>query len=226
MIRFAEFESRGPALAGITEARDGDFSRHRLESQGPEWRLLADAGVRSLQLISQVHGSTVLMAGDPHPGVTVLGQGDAIATDRTAVAMGIRVADCVPVFLYAPDRRCGALIHAGREGTRAGISGHAANVLIQVLKADPASMAALIGPSAGPCCYEVDEATAKRCSDNGLRVSGRRVDLWASNRDQLVNAGLRLGNIDVTRICTICSPVFHSYRRTAAQERNLAVLML
>lgn len=226
MIRFAEFESHGPALAALTESKDGDFSFQNLHARSELLESLTASRVSALHLVSQVHGNKVIKTSDAHPGVTVLGEGDALATDRPGIALGIRVADCVPVFLYNPERHCGALVHAGREGTRSGISRGTASVLRQEFGADPATTLGLIGPSAGPCCYEVDEQTANRCSDSGLRVSGRMVDLWASNRDQLVQAGLRPGNIDVTHVCTICGRAFHSHRRTGTRERNLAVLML
>lgn len=225
MIRFAEYEARGPALAAMTESKDGDFSFRSLQARSDLTELLGEESA-GLQLVSQVHGTRVVIAESANAGVTILGEGDALVTGARGIALGIRVADCVPVYLYEPVRRCGALIHAGREGTRAGISGHAVCVLRKEFNADPAGMAALIGPSAGPCCYEVDVETAKACSDSGLRVTGRMIDLWASNAEELVRAGLRTVNIDVTRICTICGRAFHSYRRTGTRERNLAVLML
>lgn len=226
MIRFAEFESRGPALAAMTECRDGDFSFNSLQARSDLKQTFGDDRMVALQLISQVHGTKVITATEAPPGVAWLGEADALVTDHPGIALGIRVADCVPVFLYNPERHCAALIHAGREGTRLGISGMAVDVLSKEFGADPATTGALIGPSAGPCCYEVDLRTAKACEDSGLRVAGRMIDLWASNRDQLVRSGLRLGNVDMTQICTICSRTFHSYRRTGTRDRNLAVLML
>lgn len=226
MLRFTEFESLGPALAGITEAKDGDFSFQRLQTRGDVLETLTGTRIESLQIVSQVHGPRVVPVSAAQAGVTLLGEGDALATDLRGVALGIRVADCVPVFLYNPEPRCGALVHAGREGTRAGISARAVRVLTHAFGANPGTIRALIGPSAGPCCYEVDVETANLCTDSGLRVTGRMVDLWASNRNQLVRAGLRVHNVEMTDICTICGRAFHSYRRTGTRERNLAVLML
>lgn len=225
MLRFAEFESHGLTMAAITEARDGDFALRSLQDSSDPVPGL-DPGMRSLHIVSQVHGNKVLTVESGTPGISIAGEADALATGVAGAALGIRIADCVPVFLFDPASKCIALAHAGREGTRAGISKAVASVLKQDFGADPATLRALIGPSAGPCCYEVDPDTAKSCLDSGLRVSGRMVDLWASNRDQLLEAGLRLAHVDVAGICTICSQAFHSHRRTGTRQRNLAVLML
>ncbi len=159
-------------------------------------------------------------------GVTLLGEGDALITDQPGVALGIRVADCVPIYLLDRIHRCAALVHAGREGTRLQIARNTVGALKEVYGATPQSLHAFIGPSAGPCCYEVDADTVAACADSGMTTAERMIDLWTSNRNQLIAAGVPAANIDAAGVCTICTRAFHSYRRDGTMRRNLALLML
>jgi polyphenol oxidase len=80
-----------------------------------------------------------------------------------------------------------------------------------------------IGPSAGPCCYEVDQAVLeplRRCGMDGPtllhddRGAKARLDLKALVRTQTAQIGIRPEQITTVNLCTICHPrLFYSYRR-------------
>jgi copper oxidase (laccase) domain-containing protein len=59
---------------------------------------------------------------------------------------------------------------------------------------------------------------------NGGVSSETNLDLWQTNRDQLVKAGVLAENVRIEGICTICSGKYHSYRGTKTAARNLVVL--
>ena len=125
--------------------------------------------------------------------------------------LSVQVADCVPILIA--DRRTGsaAAIHAGWRGTCAGIAGAATEAMVKELGSDPANLVAAIGPSIGPCCYEVGASVLDAFRRAGVadRQLGRwftatdagslRLDLWAANRDQLVRAGLRPDQVSFLR---------------------------
>ena len=78
----------------------------------------------------------------------------------------------------------------------------------------PKNIVAGIGPSNGPCCYEVgadvEEAVFAHFGTlEGLLVEGkgvrRHLDQWEANRRQLVSAGLLPENIEVAKICSQCN---------------------
>jgi len=125
------------------------------------WRRLAAAlGVTDDRLVRlhQVHGATVLhaLAEVSPPGAAgVCGEGDALMTRDPEVALAVKVADCVPILLA--DRRTGAVaaVHAGWRGTAAAIVEAAVGRLGQAFGSRPEDLVAAIGPSIGPCCYEV-----------------------------------------------------------------------
>ena len=223
MIRFGEFESLGLSLAAVSDKSDGD-SALALGADGIRSFCGAcgidPAGVVRLR---QVHGARIVEA-RISPGDPV--EADGLITRSPGCPIAVGVADCVPVFLFDPLARCAALVHAGREGTLRGIIPVAVTHLAEVYGTSPRNVHALVGPSAGPCCYEVSVEMAENFSDAGLPSRGRHLDLWAANSLQLVRAGVPEHQVQITGICTICDGRFHSYRADASPRRNMAVLMI
>ena len=108
----------------------------------------------------QVHSADVVIADAPRGTREHLGKADALVTDRPEVTLFLRFADCVPILLYDPRRRVVGLVHAGWKGTLLKIPAQAVRVMIDRYGCRPADILAGIGPSIGPCHYEVGpEAT-------------------------------------------------------------------
>src|SRR5207253_8223711 len=116
-----------------------------------------------------------------------------------------------------------AAVHAGWRGTVAGIAKSAVAALV-ALGAAPHELRAALGPSIGPCCFEVKEDVAEpfravlpsavRVSDDGKIF----VDLWRTNRMFLEDSGVPTEQIAAAPPCTRCDPKrFFSYRRDGAQ---------
>ncbi|MBJ7471214.1 MAG: laccase domain-containing protein, partial [Solirubrobacteraceae bacterium] len=109
---------------------------------------------RRLVLGKQVHETAVAvhLEGLADPNVEGV---DGHVTNRTDLALGVLTADCVPVLLLAP-WAVGAA-HAGWRGLAGGVVAQAADDLLALPDAaqDLSSVVALVGPCAGPCCYEV-----------------------------------------------------------------------
>lgn len=133
-------------------------------------------------------------------------EGDALVTRERGLALAVAVADCVPVLVATPDGWVGAA-HAGWEGATRGV----VREMLRVLHERGAKLGrarAAIGPSIGPCCYEVDDARAaivrERLGRRGERVlapHGDRwlLDLWLTVRLQLADAGI--DTVDALDIC-------------------------
>jgi YfiH family protein len=106
----------------------------------------------------------------------------------------------VPVLLWN-DRQVAAA-HAGWKGTALGIAAKT----VEAMGSPPESIHAVIGPSIGRCCYEVGDEVAEAIGHAEAGPRGRpHVDLWVANRAQLIAAGLRPENVDVTGVCTACN---------------------
>jgi YfiH family protein len=154
------------------------------------------------------------------------GEADGMLTDRPGLMLSIATADCAPVLLARKDGKEIAALHVGWRGALAGIVDRFADLLGQ-RGGKPDDWCAAIGPSAGPCCYEVsDELIGQFREKYRLPLSlvapaRRRLDLSAIVHWQLDNAGF--ASVSTCPECTICHPktpdrpdpgfAFHSYRR-------------
>jgi polyphenol oxidase len=165
-------------------------------------RLCAEVGAEPewISMTRQRHSATVHRAA---PGE--LPEGDGVWTDEPSEAVLQLTADCVPIAIARIDGvPAVAVLHAGWRGLLAGIV--AAGV--EALGTGP--VAAAVGPSIGPCCYEVGPEVAGPFGADVMR--GRNLDLWAASERALRAAGVeRIERID---LCTACNPdLFFSHRR-------------
>jgi YfiH family protein len=168
--------------------------------------------------LRQVHGCAVVEANDQ------VQDADGIWTRIRGLAIGVRVADCVPVLLAGPiqGQPWIAALHAGWRGTvggilRQGIARYAS------LGGRPEDLAWALGPAILPCHFEVgDEVVAAARQDPAwdetLARPGPRgrphLDLHGLLRAQAVSLGLDPAKDGSVPVCTYCSPdLLHSFRR-------------
>jgi YfiH family protein len=172
----------------------------------------------AVQMARHVHGTEVWTVGQP---LADDARFDGLVTDRAGAVLAAFAADCIPLLFAEPDARvCGAA-HAGWRGTVAGI---AANMVarMQALGARADRIRVALGPSIGPCCFEVGPEVVAAFRDAlgdapGLVVAGPHkdhIDLRVASRTILERAGVAPEHIDDRPPCTRCTPDrFFSYRR-------------
>jgi len=180
----------------------------------------AAAGYDPAALVSMrhVHGTSVWRVGDPEKGSEEF---DGLVCDRPGAVLGAFAADCTPILFADPERRVVGAAHAGWRGTRDGVAQNVVARMVE-LGAAAAAIRVALGPSIGPCCFEVGpevvaEFTALLPGLPGMVVDGPRkqhIDLRRVQRALLEEAGVRPEHIDDTPPCTRCGPErFFSYRR-------------
>jgi YfiH family protein len=184
------------------------------------WARLARATGLAFAGLRQVHGDRVVDAAACAGGRP---EADAVVSTASGVAAVVAVADCVPILLADPRGGAVAAVHAGWRGTLAGIAARAVEALV-ARGARVEDLVAAVGPSIGPCCYEVSVELADRFrSALGADVandlpSQPRLDLWRANERVLRRAGVPLRAIEVLGRCTACEPrLFYSHRRDAGR---------
>jgi copper oxidase (laccase) domain-containing protein len=116
----------------------------------------------------------------------------------------VLAADCLPVALGSP--RAVAMLHAGWRGIAAGVLEQGVLALREL--GGPGEIAAVIGPGAGACCYEVGSEV--HAALTGTPREGA-IDLRAIARLRLLAAGV--AEVDDVKACTICDQRFFSHRR-------------
>ncbi len=204
---------------GAAACLEGEDRHVRTEAVSPRSR-------RPLTVISvkQVHGTDVLVLDRPvADGEAFPGGWDAIVTDQPGLLLTVRTADCVPLLLYDPGRRVVAAVHAGWRGAVAGIVLRAIETMRDRFGCEPAALEVGIGPSVGPCCYEVDTPVLTRLQEQfpewrqvvePTSPDSAMLDLRALVRRQAERHGVQAGRIRAVRVCTMCHPgLFYSYRR-------------
>jgi polyphenol oxidase len=150
---------------------------------------------------------------------------DGMLTKETDVLLTAFFADCVPLYFYSPELDMVGVAHAGWKGTVGKIGTKVIDLLAQA-GADRGNIRVAIGPSIGPCCYEVDDrvyeplerAIADPLALKRVAVShipGKwQLDLRKANAELLKQAGVKPEHISVTKWCTSCDrDYFYSHRR-------------
>ncbi len=192
-----------------------------------------------LTLGRQVHGDVVRVVRPEEAGrgradfEDGLPQTDGMIVHGPGVAVGVFVADCVPLLLYDPERHLAAAVHAGWRGTAAGIAAKAVRCLAEHFGTAPGDLVVGMGPAVGPCCYQVSErvAQAVRQAAGSEAVAARRDDHWCAdlaeaNWRQLLAAGVSADRIELSGICTSCNhDEFFSERKLGKPTGRFAAIV-
>ena len=197
-------------------------------------RVCAALGLQRRDVTSpnQRHTANVRRVGMTERGHVQEGY-DALVTDQECIPLLLRYADCVPVLIYDPAHRAVALVHSGWRGTVLGAPRAAVESLVREFGSRPEEMVAAIGPSIGPCCYEVgrDVVHAVQGAFSGSDMllpshpGGRRhLDLWTANWRWLSGCGVQ--QIELSQICTAChTEDFYSHRAENGKTGHFAAVM-
>jgi YfiH family protein len=196
-------------------------------------RALGLLGLRPREVVSpyQVHGARVGVVGRAHLG-TVQPATDALVTATLSVPLLMRFADCAPILFFDPVRCVIGMAHAGWRGVAVGSVGVTVRTMVERLDCDPANVWAGVGPTIGPCCYEVGvevvEAVEAACPPETNvvhRANGRvHLDLPAAVRAQLRAAGVR--RVENAGLCTACRvDEFFSHRAERGRTGRFGIVM-
>jgi YfiH family protein len=180
----------------------------------------------------QVHGTRVARVDHKDRG-RVCPQTDVLITDVPGVSLMQRYADCLPILLYDPVHQAVGLAHAGWRGTLVGVTRKAVQAMRTEFGSRPADLIAGLGPSIGPCCYQVGPEVAEATQAAILgwpsallrqRDGSWHLDLWEANRRQLVQAGVV--RIEISGLCTACrTDEFYSHRAERGRTGRFGVVV-
>ncbi len=224
---------------------DGSIDFTPLDFDGPltvaqRAYLRKEYGVDITQVFwrKQVHGDNILVVRKSHVIPAKAGifdnevykgfpEADAYITDEKNLPIAIRTADCVPVFIFDPDRRIIGLAHAGWKGTYKAIAAKTVQKMQEQYFCLSSDLKIVLGPSIRKCCYQVGEEFRDYfpayVQDRGGFLYA---DVVAANRDQLSQAGVRQENILDSEICTCCNKNYFSFRRDGPKAGRMISLMM
>jgi len=167
-----------------------------------------------LAIPCQIHSANIKVVNKPG----IYENTDALVTSQKELFLSVQTADCFPVFLYLPDNKVIAVIHAGWRGTVAGIIDNIFQILFKKFSANPADIYTAIGPGLKKECFEVKEDAFAQFSENYLEKHAdemkRYLNLKQFILDNLLTLGINQNNIFVAPACTKCAEdTYYSYRR-------------
>jgi YfiH family protein len=187
--------------------------------------------------VKQIHSDTVLPIAYERTPPELL-EGDACFTDRTGLGLGLKLADCLPVYIYAANFSCVGIAHCGWRGTAARLAEKTARQMSRRYAVPLPDLRFALGPCICPNCYHVgDDVRVRFCNDFPAAdkflapVSTNRghvkysLDIRAANQWLLKEMGLT-----ETRSLGLCTRetanLFYSARRDKTTGRNLALIAL
>ncbi|NLE75548.1 MAG: peptidoglycan editing factor PgeF [Chloroflexi bacterium] len=197
-------------------------------------RIYSDLGVAGAHVVTGnlVHGTAVAVVGPEHRG-QAMPRTDGLVTRSPGVVLFLRFADCVPLLFFDRRSRAVGLAHAGWKGTLQGIGPATVRTMAQTFGSQAADLLVGIGPSIGPCCYEVGRDVADQARQSlgplapqALHASNGRLvlDLWEANRLQLAAMGVEA--IEVASACTACQRhTFFSHRGDSGRTGRFGVAL-
>ncbi len=162
---------------------------------------------------------------------TAIQDNDAFIVAEPQLVPVVLTADCVPIILYDIRQKIAAVIHAGWRGTVHKITSTVITEMVR-MGCSPQYIYAAIGPSAGPCCYEVgkDVFDAFLYSFGNIATSffsphtpPYTLNLWKANEYLLICHGILPEHIETAELCTICNPhLFFSSRYNKGTTGRMA----
>lgn len=161
--------------------------------------------------------------------------GDALITNITNVPLLIFTADCVPIAIIDKKHKAIGLSHAGWRGTYDLIAKKTIDEMTKNYNTNPDDLVCIIGPSIGPCCYEVSQELAEKFNTNFTNSTEKlytiedgkyKLDLWKVNEYIIKECGVKDENIINLKICTSCnSDKFHSYRKHNQTPKRIGTIL-
>lgn len=157
----------------------------------------------------------------------LIGESDAMITNKPGIGLAVSVADCVPVLLYDPVKKVIAAVHSGWRGTQK-------RILLETLDRLKEygciieNLVAYIGPSVSKNVYEVGREVAELFNKKYIDEREHKfyLDVAGVNLDILLESGIRKSNLQNSKLCTFAmKDIFHSYRRDGKKSGRSLLLI-
>lgn len=178
--------------------------------------------IHSIVIPGQTHSTHVAIITDKNTEMgrfVEIPNTDGLVTALPRVMLTVVTADCVPILYFDPVKQIIGISHGGWKGTLGKIPHHVIESMM-TLGSNTEDILVSIGPSIGPCCYEIygerlgdfreiygDDVIKTRNNKNYL-------DLAEANVQTLSRAGVDLSHIEIIEECTSCNKAsFFSYQR-------------
>ena len=229
--RHPEWVERFPWLVQGTTGRSGtpEFDLGLFGSQpvGPvlaRWRTLRETlGFRQAVHARQAHGADLMTHEIVTPGLLVLERFDAHLTRTPDILLTASVADCVPVFLVAPDARAVAVLHAGWRGAAGGMLEKGVRSLCDFTRSSASDLHVHFGPAICGRCYEVGPEVHEALGEP-VPATNTPIDLRRILARRAAALGVSEVNNSISAYCTKCDNAEFFSHRAGDPGRQMGVI--
>jgi hypothetical protein len=232
-LHFSETKLKNLVCLFITRVGDLGFNaiQRELFQQNLAW-VQKNFNIGQVNLLRQIHSDTIYYLSENFRENYKL-EGDGLFTDKPDIFLGVRVADCLPIYLFSPQNKVVGIIHSGRQGTLKLIVLKMIKMIQKKFKVNPNEINYALGPSIGLCCYNVAkeiieqfESTLSEYHMAGaidFRNNKSYIDIKKINQIVLEKTGIK--KIADIALCSSCNTkLFYSARRDNSLQRNIAII--
>lgn len=144
---------------------------------------------------------------------------DALITTKKDTFLLLVIADCLPIFLYDPVLKVLALAHCGWKSTEAKLVGKVVDFLKEHFHTNPTDLLVGIGPGIHKESYKLANPVQKQLAGwsdflTDMPDGQTAIDIIGYNKFQLMSAGVKEENIEISGIDTATDPKFFSHYRS------------
>tara|TARA_B100000945_G_scaffold310905_1_gene303406 strand:- start:894 stop:1523 length:630 start_codon:yes stop_codon:yes gene_type:complete len=149
---------------------------------------------------------------------------DGLVTSKQYnITLTIKVADCVPIYIYDPKTDYYGLVHSGWRGTKKHIIKNALKIFFDIANSNAKDIIIFIGPHIRDCCYEIDWDVAQHFS---FLNKNNKKNKWLLSLEKeiifdAVSVGILNNNIHTSNICTYESLDCESFRRDKEKSKRM-----
>ncbi len=189
-------------------------------------RLLADnlsVGLESLKFQKQVHEDTIRIISAQSPELP----SDGMISNCPGIVLNVTIADCCAILVHDERNSAIGAFHSGWKGTKLNIAVKGIQRMKEEYGSRSGELKVFLSPCAGPGKYEVQEDVARYFPLSSRLMPGGRylLNLRSEIRRQLIGAGVRDENIEVSDVCTISSADYHSFRRDKEKSGRMSAFI-
>ncbi|MBI4226037.1 peptidoglycan editing factor PgeF [Candidatus Roizmanbacteria bacterium] len=184
---------------------------------------------KRLIILEQIHSTNieVFQESEYQEQVEKLEDKDGVITNLPEVILIVRNADCVPLVFLDKLKGVIGISHQGWRGSLKKMSIKMVEQMTQ-LGVEKENLRVAIGPAIGACCYDVDDdryySFLQEFDGYSDKIFFKKKGRWhlslpLLNYLQLLNSGVKKGNIDFFPFCTKCDRKrFFSRRRSKTEN--------
>ena len=178
---------------------------------------------KNLVFANQTHSSNVVIP----DRAGLFNDVDGFVSSSKYLVLSIRIADCVPLFLFDSANNYFSVVHSGWRGATKNI----ASIAIRKMKAigsSASNIKAVIGPSIDRCCFEVGPDVSSKFNSRFSALNSKckyMLNLKDIIHYQLLNENINRKNILTDTDCTYCSTEkYFSFRRQGDHSGRMIAL--